>query len=129
MGRIVRISYTGGHCTMNSHQSILFEDSQIEVNKEGYLVNLDDWSKELAQYMATLEPLELTEQHWEVIYFVRNFYEEYDTSPAIRALVNAMQKKYGKETFTSRYLYRLFPNGPAKIACKLAGLPKPAKCL
>lgn len=68
-------------------------------------------------------------EHWEVVRFVRGFYLEFNTSPAIRMLVKAMANKYGEEKGNSRYLYRLFPKGPAKQATKIAGLPKPVKCI
>ncbi|OAT22833.1 tRNA 2-thiouridine synthesizing protein E [Proteus myxofaciens ATCC 19692] len=79
--------------------------------------------------LAEIEEIELTEQHWEIIRFVRQFYLEFNTSPAIRMLVKALAQKYGDEKGNSRYLYRLFPKGPAKQATKLAGLPKPVKCI
>lgn len=101
----------------------------IPLDKHGYLQNVDDWSEELVPELASQEGITLTEAHWEVVLFVREFYLEYDTSPAIRALVKAMANKYGPEKGNSRYLQRLFPKGPAKQATKLAGLPKPAKCL
>ena len=71
----------------------------------------------------------MTDAHWEVVTFVRNFYEEFDTSPAIRLLVKAMAKQLGEDKGNSKYLYKLFPKGPAKQATKIAGLPKPAKCI
>jgi tRNA 2-thiouridine synthesizing protein E len=64
-----------------------------------------------------------------VINFVRSFYLTYNTSPAIRALTKAMKEEFGPEKANSRYLYRLFPDGPAKQATKYAGLPKPARCI
>ncbi|MCG2876632.1 TusE/DsrC/DsvC family sulfur relay protein, partial [Obesumbacterium proteus] len=79
--------------------------------------------------LAMEEGIELSEAHWEVVRFVREFYLEFNTSPAIRMLVKAMTQKYGEEKGNSRYLYRLFPKGPAKQATKLAGLPKPVKCI
>ncbi|HIF9199067.1 sulfurtransferase TusE [Photobacterium damselae subsp. damselae] len=106
-----------------------FEDNQIETDAQGYLKNVDDWSKELVPLLAEEEGIELTEAHWEVIHFVREFYLEFNTSPAIRMLVKAMAKQYGEEKGSSRYLYKLFPKGPAKQATKLAGLPKPVKCI
>ncbi len=112
--------------TMNS---ISVNNKTIPTDKEGYLTNTHDWSENVAVHIATIEEIALTAEHWQVINFVRNFYETYDTSPAIRALVKALQNEYGPEKGNSRYLYRLFPKGPAKIATKLAGLPKPAKCL
>ena len=102
---------------------------EIETDKDGYLLNSQQWNKDVARSIAQLESIELTDAHWEVIYFVRDFYQEYNTSPAIRMLVKAMTEKLGEDKGNSRYLQRLFPEGPAKQATKLAGLPKPAKCL
>lgn len=101
----------------------------IETDNDGYLSDLTQWNQEVALAIAEKEGLQLTEAHWEVIYFVRNFYQEYNTSPAIRMLVKAMALKLGTDKGNSRYLQHLFPEGPAKQATKLAGLPKPAKCL
>ncbi|EIJ68828.1 TusE/DsrC/DsvC family sulfur relay protein [Pasteurella bettyae] len=101
----------------------------IETDPAGYLLDLTQWNENVAVAIAEKENLTLTDAHWEVIYFVRQFYQEYKTSPAIRMLVKAMAQKLGEEKGNSRYLQRLFPDGPAKQATKLAGLPKPAKCL
>lgn len=101
----------------------------IETDDKGYLKNWQDWTVDLVPLLAEKESIELTDAHWEVILFVREFYLEYKTSPAIRALVKAMEKKFGLEKASSRYLYKLFPDGPAKQATKLAGLPKPVKCI
>lgn len=106
-----------------------YNQQQIPTDEFGYLKNLADWSEALAEVMAHKENIELTPAHWEIIFFVREFYQEYKTSPAIRMLVKALAQKFGEEKGNSRYLQRLFPDGPAKQATKLAGLPKPAKCL
>ncbi len=105
------------------------EGKVIETDAQGYLKHMSDWTPELAVKIAELEQIELSGSHWEVIHFVRDFYVEYKTSPAIRMLVKAMGQKLGEEKGNSRYLYRLFPEGPAKQATKIAGLPKPAKCI
>ncbi|TCJ96192.1 tRNA 2-thiouridine synthesizing protein E [Volucribacter psittacicida] len=105
------------------------DDVIIATDPNGYLMDISQWSPAVAELIAQQEQITLTEAHWEVIYFVRNFYQEYKTSPAIRMLVKAMSQKLGEEKGNSRYLQRLFPDGPAKQATKLAGLPKPAKCL
>ncbi|KHT58775.1 sulfur transfer protein TusE [Photobacterium gaetbulicola] len=106
-----------------------FEGKQIATDAHGYLKNTDDWCEALVPVLADEEGITLTEAHWEVVRFVREFYQEFNTSPAIRMLVKAMAKKYGEEKGSSRYLYKLFPKGPAKQATKLAGLPKPVKCI
>ncbi len=106
-----------------------YNKQQIETDKQGYLLDHTLWDKDMAVTMANNDQFELTKLHWEVINFVRDFYLTYNTSPAIRALTKAMKKEFGEEKASSRYLYRLFPEGPAKQATKYAGLPKPARCL
>lgn len=108
---------------------IEFNGKEYATDKHHYLANFDDWSPELAQHIATLEAIEMTPAHWEVVNFVRDFYQEYDTSPAMRVLVKAVAKSLGADKGNSRYLYTLFPKGPAKQATRIAGLPKPAKCI
>ncbi|MDD1784413.1 TusE/DsrC/DsvC family sulfur relay protein [Enterovibrio sp. ZSDZ35] len=102
---------------------------QIETDAQGYLKNFAEWQEELVPMLAVEEDITLTDAHWEVIYFVQDFYKEFNTSPAVRLLVKSMEQKYGPEKGNSRYLYTLFPKGPAKQATKLAGLPKPVKCI
>ena len=106
-----------------------FNNQQIDTDKQGYLLDYTLWTKELAPIIAEQENIILSEQHWEVINFVRNFYLEYNTSPAIRMLVKAMAKALGEDKGNSIYLYKLFPKGPEKKATKIAGLPKPARCI
>lgn len=108
---------------------MIFEGREIARDAQGYLKSVSDWQEALAPLLASEEEITLTEAHWEVVLFVREFYLEFNTSPAVRMLVKAMAQKYGEEKGNSRYLFRLFPKGPAKQATKIAGLPKPAKCL
>lgn len=98
-------------------------------DKEGYLKDPSLWTDEIAKAIASTEELELTDDHWHVIRYVRNFYEEFNTSPSIRPLVKYLQQEWSKEKGNSIYLALLFPEGPAKQATKIAGLPKPARCL
>ena len=106
-----------------------FEGKEIETDNEGYLKESAQWSEALAEVIAEKEAITLSPEHWEVVRFVREFYLEFNTSPAIRMLVKAMASKFGEEKGNNRYLYRLFPKGPAKQATKIAGLPKPVKCI
>ncbi|MDH3317585.1 MAG: TusE/DsrC/DsvC family sulfur relay protein [Gammaproteobacteria bacterium] len=109
--------------------SIEIDDKTLETDEEGYLQNLSDWSIEVATRMASKDDIELTDNHWEVINFLREYYDEYKIAPAIRILTKAMAKKLGREKGNTRYLYKLFPEGPAKQACRYAGLPKPTGCV
>ena len=100
-----------------------------ETDEEGYLLNLAEWTKDAAEHMAEEEKVPLTYNHWEVINFLREYYNEYQIAPAVRVLTKAIGKKFGAEKGNSKYLYDLFPYGPAKQACKIAGLPKPTGCI
>ncbi|MBS0847867.1 sulfurtransferase TusE [Citrobacter sp. JGM124] len=108
---------------------LIFNGQEIATDSAGYLKESQQWSEALAEAIAAGEAISLTPEHWEVVHFVRNFYLEFNTSPAIRMLVKAMANTLGEEKGNSRYLYRLFPKGPAKQATKIAGLPKPVKCI
>ncbi|MED5523760.1 TusE/DsrC/DsvC family sulfur relay protein [Gallaecimonas pentaromativorans] len=101
----------------------------IKRDKQGYLLNTNDWTEAMAPALAAEEGITLTDAHWEIVRFVRDFYAEYKTSPAVRLLVKSVKEKYGEQKGNSPYLFKLFPEGPAKQATKIAGLPKPAKCL
>ena len=108
---------------------IEFNGREYATDKHNYLANVNDWSPELAAHIASLENIEMSPAHWEVVKFVREFYLTYETSPAMRVLVKAVKQSMGEEKGNSRYLYKLFPKGPAKQATRIAGLPKPAKCI
>jgi tRNA 2-thiouridine synthesizing protein E len=100
-----------------------------ETDEEGDLVNRSDWSEDVAKEMARQDNCELSDAHWEVINFLREYYDEYQIAPAVRVLTKAIGKKLGPDKGNSKYLYELYPYGPAKQACKYAGLPKPTGCV
>ena len=100
-----------------------------ETDEEGYLVNLSDWNEEIGKVIAQTENVEMTPNHWEVVNFLRDYYNEYQIAPAVRVLTKAIGKQLCPEKGNSKYLYELFPYGPAKQACKIAGLPKPTGCV
>jgi tRNA 2-thiouridine synthesizing protein E len=98
-------------------------DKQIDVDEDGFIQEPDSWSEELAVAIAKIEEVDtLTEDHWKVVNYLRNYYHQFGIAPMIRKLC--------KETgFDLKYIYELFPSGPAKGACKIAGLPKPTGCV
>jgi tRNA 2-thiouridine synthesizing protein E len=98
-------------------------------DKEGFLRRLQDWTPEVARQIAAAEQLELTEAHWEILYLLRDYYSEFDSSPAMRPLVKYCALKLGSDKGRSIYLMSLFPGSPAKLGSKIAGLPKPDNCL
>jgi len=101
----------------------------IDADEEGYITNLDEWNEELAGQIAEGEGVNMTPEHWEVVNFLREYYAEYQIAPAVRVLTKAIAKKLGPDKGNNKYLYELFPYGPAKQACKIAGLPKPTGCV
>jgi len=101
----------------------------LETDEEGYLANINEWEPGVAEVMANQDDLELTSEHWEIIKFLREYYEEYQIAPAVRVLTKAVSKKLGASKGNSKYLYALFPYGPGKQACRYAGLPKPTGCV
>ncbi|MEJ6558811.1 MAG: TusE/DsrC/DsvC family sulfur relay protein [Candidatus Thioglobus sp.] len=107
-----------------------------DVDEEGFLVNLKDWTREIAIEMGKADEIdleneetELYSERWEVLNLLRDYFEEYQIAPAVRVLTKAVGKKLGKDKGNSKYLYTLFPYGPGKQGCKFAGLPKPTGCI
>ncbi|MGI9951740.1 TusE/DsrC/DsvC family sulfur relay protein [Moorellaceae bacterium AZ2] len=96
---------------------------EIEVDEDGFIQDPDKWNEAVAKALAETEGVtELTEDHWKVINYLRQYYLQFGIAPMIRKLC--------KETgFTLKQIYDLFPSGPAKGACKIAGLPKPTGCV
>lgn len=111
------------------NMQMIVNDRVIELDKEGFLKNLNDWSRDVAALIATQEQIQLTDAHWEIISCLREFYQTFELSPSMRALVKYIEKTLGSEKGRSVYLLQLFPASPAKLASKIAGLPKPANCL
>ncbi|HHC75240.1 MAG TPA: TusE/DsrC/DsvC family sulfur relay protein [Thiothrix sp.] len=109
--------------------AITVNGKDYDVDEEGYLTDLSTWNKDVAEAMAKAEDVELTPEHWDIINYLREYYEEYQIAPAVRVLTKAVGKKMGKDKGNSKYLYGLFPYGPGKQACKYAGLPKPTGCV
>lgn len=109
--------------------SYQYNGTTVEHDEEGYLTDISQWSPELALEIAKSENLEMNDERWEVVNFLRNYYDEFQVAPAIRVLTKALAKTMGPEKSSNKYLYELFPYGPAKQACKIAGLPKPTGCI
>jgi TusE/DsrC/DsvC family sulfur relay protein len=95
----------------------------IQVDEDGFIQEPEKWNQAVAKAIAETEDVEeLTDDHWKVINYLRDYYQEYGVAPMVRKLC--------KETGVSlKEIYELFPSGPAKGACKIAGLPKPTGCV
>ncbi len=99
------------------------EGVAVELNDEGFFVHPEQWTPEMAPALATAEGIDqLTDRHWQVIDFMRKAYADNGTGPTVRVL--------GKTSGVPiKELYQLFPKGPAKMAAKIAGIPKPRGCI
>ena len=100
---------------------------ELEVSKNGHLIDLNDWNIDAALILAKTENIELNDERWQIINFIRDFYIQYKTSPNMRVLIKGL-KSQGVQA-NSIYLYKLFPDSPIKKASKIAGLPRPKTCI
>ncbi len=105
------------------------DGKSFEIDDDGYLIDWQDWNEGIAAQMAKEDGLDLTDAHWEVIKFLRDYFEKFQIAPMVKILTKELKKKYGKEKGNTKYLYELYPAGPAKQACRYAGLPKPTGCV
>lgn len=101
----------------------------IETNHDGYMLNRDQWTPEIAAVLAHLDEVALTEEHWRIIDYLRRYYAEYLISPNVRILLRHLREEWGDESLDRDHLYELFPKGPAFQGTKFAGLPKPYDCI
>ncbi|MEW6715758.1 MAG: TusE/DsrC/DsvC family sulfur relay protein [Nitrospirota bacterium] len=109
--------------------SIEVDGKSFEIDDDGYLVDWQQWNENIATHMAKEEGIDLSEEHWEIIRFLRDYFQKYQIAPMIKILTKEIGKTMGKEKGNTKYLYQLYPAGPAKQACKYAGLPKPTGCV
>lgn len=99
------------------------------LDPEGHLQNLQDWTPEVAARLAQLDGRQLTPAHHEIINLLRDFYRQFELSPAMRPLVKYIRQQLGADKASSIYLMQLFGESPARVAARYAGLPKPDNCL
>ena len=105
--------------------SIEVNQKVILTDKDGFLVDAYQWEPAVAGAMADIDGVVLTEPHWEVIRFLRDYYEEYRVAPDLRTLTKALGSALGAGKGSKAQLTALFSESPAKTACRYAGLPKP----
>ena len=101
----------------------------IALDHEGYLLDPAQWNVDVARALAKIEDIELTDDVWEVVQFVREYYEEHKAVPEHRLLLRELKLRHGKEKATRKYVYNMFPYGYGQQACKIAGMRVPLKLL
>lgn len=109
--------------------ALVFGDKTLATDNEGFLLDPNDWSEELAEEIARREEVPLSEDRWAVVRFVREWFEFRQSVPEARFALKAMREQLGAEKATRKYLYTLFPYGYGQQACKIAGMRKPLKLM
>lgn len=102
---------------------------ELAITESGFLLDASGWNEAVAEALAARSNLRLTEAHWEIVHFIREYYLGFHHLPNARMFVKIVQKAFGAEKGNSRYLHGLFPDGPVRYACLIAGLPKPPGCV
>jgi tRNA 2-thiouridine synthesizing protein E len=108
---------------------IVIDGKQIETDAEGFLASLEDWSEDVARSLSQQDHLELTDAHWQIVNLIRSYYQENGVAPNLRMLQKVLKAELGEDMADKRYLFDLFPYGPAKQAARYAGMPKPTGCV
>jgi len=104
-------------------------DSKIAIDSNGFLLKPSDWNKAVALAIAEKEGLKLTDDHWALLLLLRDFYQKYQLIPPLRIFVKTVKAELGSDLGNSISIHKLFPQSPLKLACKVAGLPKPSHCM
>jgi len=108
------------------HFTLQVNGKDLLCDGEGYLLDLDAWSEDYVAVAAQREDLELTDEHWQVIHFIRDFHEKHGVQAPVRDMIKHFRDAWGREKGNSRYLHRIFPKGgPQKQGNRLAGVRKP----
>jgi tRNA 2-thiouridine synthesizing protein E len=101
---------------------LVIKERRLNLDADGHLADPEEWDEDVARGLAETAGIELSDDHWKVIFYLRDYWRRFAIAPMIRKLC--------KDTaLTQMQLVKLFPDGPLKNACKLAGLPKPMGCI
>ncbi|MFW5927318.1 MAG: TusE/DsrC/DsvC family sulfur relay protein [Wenzhouxiangella sp.] len=100
----------------------------VALDEDGHLSDPEQWCTGVAERLAEKDGIRLTDEHWWLIEFVRDYHHQYGTPPLMRVMVAEFRRRHGGQG-SSRDLYRLFPESPVRQACKYGGLPKPEWCI
>lgn len=108
---------------------IQVDGRELETDEEGFLIEPAQWNPTVANHLAALEALELDESRWEIVNFIRDYFDRRHSVPELRVLLKELGKRHGKSVATRKYVYTLFPYGYGQQACKIAGMRKPRKLM
>ena len=110
---------------MGGGMGLIVNGKMIETEDLGYLLDPEEWDDDVAEHLARLEEITLTDDHWKVIRFVRAYYQDHGMSPEVRRVIRFLVDDMGRQDAAKKHLAKLFPYGYAKQAVKIAGLKRP----
>jgi tRNA 2-thiouridine synthesizing protein E len=111
------------HYSATPHRSVTVAGREILLDSEGYLCHLADWSEEFAVALAQDEGLAVTDEHWQVIRYLRDYYRDHGVQAQVRAMIRHFTQVWGAQRGSNHYLHEIFPRGgPQKQGNRLAGL-------
>jgi len=113
---------------MYANNHIAMGGKTVEIDADGFLFNPDQWSPQVVEYFSAADGIMLTDEHWQVICFARDYYRTFNISPMLKVIVIRLNRQVGSERYSIKVLYSLFPEKPARLICKYAGIPQPAGC-
>lgn len=113
---------------MHAHRHIILANRSIPLDEEGFLMDVHDWSPQVAEHFALTDGLQLDDEHWIVLRFARDYYKTFCISPMPKIIVKGLNRQTQSEQYNVKKLYALFPDTPARRICKYAGIPQPAGC-
>jgi len=100
------------------------DNREVEFNDSGFMMDFDEWDDEIANALAAVDDLELTDDHWTVISFIRDFFGEYEITPSLTAVIKAVGDSINGQDGVANIIDQLFPQDGYNQACRLAGLPE-----
>ena len=100
----------------------------LKLDKDGYLLDITEWTPDIAEQLAAMDDITLSDAHWEIIHTLQAFYQQFEHAPSMRPFARFVASRLGKEKSTGIYLMQLFPESPARVAARIAGLPRPDNC-
>ncbi|MCW8826868.1 MAG: TusE/DsrC/DsvC family sulfur relay protein [Gammaproteobacteria bacterium] len=104
-------------------ETVMVDGKPIDTDQEGYIQDMSQWSEGFAKAQAAKEGLELTQEHWDVIYYIREYYEQHSVQAEVRKMIKYFKEKWGPERGTNHHLHDLFPyGGPQKQGNRVAGI-------
>jgi tRNA 2-thiouridine synthesizing protein E len=108
-----------------AEREVVFRGKTVRFDEDGFLLDFESWSEELASYMAELDGLTLMESHFDVLGFIRDYFRKFQAVPMPRMIVKGLNRTFGTEKYDVKYLYEVFPN--FRAVCKYAGI-RPTGC-